>query len=335
MALSPSNHTLYRHSKRPEWGMAIFAWERSGKRGFLFEDGKLRVFGHGYYELLEEIDVSPEEAAPVLDGLRRRLGWKRQEGTESVHRQFESISCDLQVDLFKELYPKGFSGASWARERRGMDAGRRLKRHRDVAILEATKLLSEDRLTGLVGVGEHAKVVESLREICASSDLIPKSQMLLLERLDDDGGRVLSESLIDFLYGEERLAIRFERFVTTLAKTTRSRPGWELSTVFPALVMPKEHMCIKPRDVRVQVARMAPGLVVPKVPSAPVYLRVLELVTTVRDSLIKKGFQPRDLLDIHDFMADTLSPKALKQMDAMMSSVRPPARGEPDSDKAA
>ena len=35
---------LYRHSKRKQWGFAVLAWEKEGKRGYQFEDGELRVW---------------------------------------------------------------------------------------------------------------------------------------------------------------------------------------------------------------------------------------------------------------------------------------------------
>ena len=43
---------LFKHSKRPEWGIAIVAYEQPDKKGFQFEDGKLRIIRDGYYDLL-------------------------------------------------------------------------------------------------------------------------------------------------------------------------------------------------------------------------------------------------------------------------------------------
>ena len=47
---------LYRHTKRPEWGVAILAWERGGRRAYQFEDGRLRKFREGYYSLMKPVD---------------------------------------------------------------------------------------------------------------------------------------------------------------------------------------------------------------------------------------------------------------------------------------
>jgi hypothetical protein len=45
---SPNEDALYRHKKREEWGVAVFLWERDGKRAFRFADGETRVFKQGF-----------------------------------------------------------------------------------------------------------------------------------------------------------------------------------------------------------------------------------------------------------------------------------------------
>ena len=49
----PPGLRLFRHSKRPQWGIAALVWELNGKRGYQFSDGKLRVFKQGFYGLFE------------------------------------------------------------------------------------------------------------------------------------------------------------------------------------------------------------------------------------------------------------------------------------------
>src|SRR5688572_12808538 len=52
------HQSLFQHASRPEWGGALIAWERDGKRGYQFEDGQLRIFTTGHYYLLEPIAAS-------------------------------------------------------------------------------------------------------------------------------------------------------------------------------------------------------------------------------------------------------------------------------------
>ena len=64
--------TLYQHQARPQWGLAILAWEGRDKRRYQFQDGKLRTFKQGYYEKLTpvtETDGSPEEIVRDLKSM--------------------------------------------------------------------------------------------------------------------------------------------------------------------------------------------------------------------------------------------------------------------------
>ena len=46
--MAETEDELYRHVKRPEWGVAMIAWERNGTRAYQFEDGKLRKFPEAF-----------------------------------------------------------------------------------------------------------------------------------------------------------------------------------------------------------------------------------------------------------------------------------------------
>jgi hypothetical protein len=50
-------------------------------------------------------------------------------------------------------------------------------------------------------------------------------------------------------------------------------------------------------------------------PEGRVYTRILTMARTVRDTLIKAGHVPKDMLDIYDFMLVTLRPAAQKVLD--------------------
>src|SRR5690606_1096467 len=121
---------------RTEWGLAILAWERDGKRAYQFEDGKLRVFKAGYYELIHEVDRSMGEASAVVADLNRQLGRSenRREREKAGVEGKALLSFDEQVEIFCHMYPGGFQDEAWLRDVRGQEVPRRLKRHRDQAI---------------------------------------------------------------------------------------------------------------------------------------------------------------------------------------------------------
>ena len=49
---APAIDRLYRHTRRDDWGVAVFLWERDGKRCYRFADGELRTFAQAFWNLL-------------------------------------------------------------------------------------------------------------------------------------------------------------------------------------------------------------------------------------------------------------------------------------------
>lgn len=315
------NHdVLCRHTARPQWGLALLVWDTGEKRGYQFEDGRLRIIKKGYYELLVEEVLPPEHALGIIETLRRRLGWKDEPVKRASRSRHDVVQLQHQIELFGILYPKRFQGTRWAREKRGIDVPRSLKRHREQAILSAKRFFSKDRLEALITAEKYSLIVDSMREICAETDLVTKAQTSPLMELSESDERDLAKALYELLHNENRLAISFERFVSTLARAGGKSPSWELATVFLALFKPKEHICVRPSTMRKQAMQISSALKVPRVPSAPDYERLRALAEKVRDHHIKAENRPRDLLDIRDFMVVTLTPKSIEQMKTMSHS---------------
>jgi hypothetical protein len=64
---------IYRHPKRPEWGMAVFNDEIEDRVRFAFADAQIRAFRSNQLHVLEEVTLPEAEAAKV----RAQLGRKR------------------------------------------------------------------------------------------------------------------------------------------------------------------------------------------------------------------------------------------------------------------
>jgi len=325
---------LYRHSTRKKWGLALLAWDHGEKRGYQFEDGKLRVFKKGFFELLDKIAVDTDEKKAILATLRRRLGWRENVTVKTVEPAENDSSFDLQVELFLNQYPKGFQDTEWAKERRGIDTTRCLKRHRDVAIVEARKLLSRARLHSLLEEGSHRAVIDAMRAVGDSTDLIAKAKLSPLEEMGDEEAKRLAEQLFELLHGEERLEIRFERFVDTLARSTKKQPTWQLATLFLALFDPKGQLCVKTSTIRAQAMRLGRRFTLSAMPNAPKYDQILSMIADVQRTLEEEGLAPRDLLDVYDFMETTLSRKAERELEALKIERDAARKPRPDPSRA-
>lgn len=331
-ATATSTDTLFQHVRKPEWGLAIMAWERDGKRGYQFEDGKLRIFAQGYYEFLQHVVRPLDETERAADALNAALG--RRRATKRIGAQ-RPIPLAMQLALFLRLYPKGFTGVKWAKEKRGVDAKRTLKRHRAAVIVRAGELVTAVRLAGKVAAGDSLSIVGDLVELMNATDLVTKAQLRGFDRITEPKAGNLVSALAEVLWGEGDLAPRFDRWVRALNSALSKKVKWELATAVLALVAPGRLVCVKHSTFVRQAAWLAPGLVIDKIPTGRVYARILEMMDALQERLGDAGAVPRDRIDLHDFIKATLCPKAVKELTAMIDAEAAPNATQSADDLAA
>ncbi|MCX4246494.1 hypothetical protein [Paraliomyxa miuraensis] len=300
---------LYQHSKRKQWGFAVLAWERDGKRAYQFEDGELRVFAEGFYKFLQEASCPPEQEAKLLAKLGRRSGTKGGDA-KAEERQ---LTFREQLEVFLVEYPAAFGDATWKDEHRGEGAPRRLKRHRDAAATEAQELLSAEALDELIAAGDHGEVVRRMTEIVHGTDLVTRAQAEPVASAAPSPE--LSAGLRDVLHGSGDYEPRFDEYCRLLLEAGRKQLSWPIATVIPALVRPHAHVAVRPTVLAKQSQWASPRLRYSSKPEGKVYARILTMAITVRDALIGAGRAPKDLLDVYDFMVVTLRPAANRLLD--------------------
>ncbi len=310
---TPSDMVLYRHVNRPQWGLAVHAWTTGSQSGYQFEDGTLRSFREEYCRLLERVTLVPEEAARRCATLARLLGPKQ--GAMRCSRRAVSpptFEFQDQIDLFRDLYPQGFAGETWQKEKR--DGGKRvLKRHREPMIRLAQELLSREALDRLVAAEEFSGILERVETVLKGTDLVSASQRRLLVHKDAAAERRFAIALRDLLYGDElNFSCRFGRYVSELG----SCATWSLATALLALVHPVKHVCVRPTSFKTQARVSMPQLAYDKQPTASHYEGYRTIANSARDKLREAGLSPKDLLDVYDFIWTTLRPKSLEQLTA-------------------
>jgi hypothetical protein len=306
---SSQNTILYKHVKRPNWGLAILAWTKNDKRGYQFEDGKLRVFKAGFFNFFEEVDPPADRSQGALVRLNRALGRnealrKRSSGDTIL------ISLNEQIAYYKEKYPDGFLGKSWKKTMRGLDSNKIFKRHRDPAIKMARKKLSKDILDSLITKQEYDQVIRNLIEVLNPTDLVTATKLRPLREAPSSHKQTIALTLRALLYDStDPFTERFNSFVASIGK-----PSWELATAPLALVSPKEHVCVRPSVFKKQAIWMAPRLEHPRVPTVKAYQRYLEMTKAIATQLKESGMPIGDFLDVHDFIYETLRPTAEKDL---------------------
>lgn len=299
---------IYRHDRRPEWGVAIMAWEKNGRRAYQFEDGRLRRFKEGYYSLMQPAGQVEESEALVAD-LQAAIEAKRG----SPGKQLDPVaSFDDQVKYFEEMYPEGFKDEKWVVDHRS--DGRALKRHRDPSSQATQEKLSEERCDELMAADRHAELVEAALEILAGTDLVALRDVKVLRKMEDAQQKEYAEILRDLLHGDADYGQRFKRYVEFLEEILDGRPSWRLATALQALMDPEYHVCVRRSAFIRQAASIAPKAKYTKKPRRRSYANFRRVATAAQTRLEAADHEPRDLLDIYDFIWNTLRNAALEHL---------------------
>jgi hypothetical protein len=315
---APEPAPLYEHTKRPEWGLAILAWERNRRRAYQFQDGKLRLIKEGYYHLMQEVDRPADKALELAESLKDKLGVseaRREVVKKAKAKGKKVLTLKDQIAIFHALYPDGFHGEEWSTNIRGEGEGRRLKRHRDPAIIDAQEKLAEGPLKSLLEEGKHDEIAKVALEVLKRTSLVRPVHLKPLKKLPEAQNEAFAEALYDLLWGSGPYAARFDAFVEAISPGRRGDCPWPLATAIPALVHTKEHVCVRPSSFRRQARWMAPRLEYSSTPEGKQYVRFRKMARAIRKRLKDAGLKPRDLIDVYDFVRLTLRPSAKKLLE--------------------
>ena len=302
---------LVRHVRRPQWGLAILAWARDGTCGYQFEDGRLRVFSTAYNELMVPAESKNRSEDAVIADLQAALGTP---GEERDPLQAEG-SFEQQVALFESLYPKGFQGEAWTREMRApKSGGRALKRHRDPSIAAAQSIFDAGEVAAHLAEDRHSTWTDSILDVLAETTLVSRSPVKALREMDSDQRRIFAEAAADLVHGEGRFATRFKTWVRVLREGLDGKVSWRVATALPALVDPESHICVRHSAFIRQAAVIAPTSAYSRRPAAGAYRNFRRVAQVALTRLEAAGHEPRDLMDVHDFIWTTMRASAIQDL---------------------
>ncbi len=333
-----NHHAVFEHAKRREWGLGVIAWEDGNKRGYVFENGQLRILAEQFYPLMREVDRPQDEVEALFVALRPEIDAARREAGVALRaarpQSASAMSIDDQIKVFHEEYAEGFLDPRWIRTYRSAGSGKRSERLRDAVVARARGELSANELGALAANHDLVAISQRALGLARQSGLVSPSDLGAIAGDRPDALRDLALPLLELLHSQSGYASRLDRFVGTFQRAFGRAPGWTLVTVLPALVHPDEHAVVHPTSIREQAKWMAPQLVLPKTPSAAAYARCLSMVRLVSTRLRESGEQPRDLLDVHDFIRATTRPAAKQLLGELRRSEAARALSRSGSDRA-
>jgi hypothetical protein len=312
---------FFRHKRRPEWGLAVLAWERDGKRAYLFEGGMLKVLAEPFFGLMQPMTEPPEDGESIVQRLAKHL-----EANESIRNSTRAsmppnVSLEDQVGLLKGEYSGGFAGTEWQDKARGLGQQRRLKRHRNAAIEHARTELSPAKLDEYLQGKRYAEAWTALAEVLGATDLAPPKQVEALRARADRATAQSVEVLSALLYGEGAFAECFDAFVKELRRILATSPSWELATATIALVHPEVHVCVRKTSFQRQAEMRMVPIPNSQRPNSSGYVAFLDLAKSTMQALADMDMKAEDFLDIHDFLKLTTTPSAIRRIEAVRRAV--------------
>ena len=299
-ASSAQTPQYVRHSKRPTWGMGALLWERDEKRSYRFEDGEVRSFKEGFFHFLDAVDPPTSMTSLEIQQLN---------GAENGQSSLPGLRD--QLSLFLNDYPGGFAGSKWLNARRGVGVRRALKRHREPVMATAARVLSLKNIDKRRADGEHTLLWDEVTGLIGSTDLVPTAHSGHLRKLTP--GPVLSDALRTYLHGDEPEVTRFDALRRAIGSSAWT---WPIVSTLLALRQPLTDVPIRPSVFALQAKALAITISAAKTPSARAYRSFVGLASHVRDWLVAHEIPPKDLIDVHDFIWETLRPAARKRISA-------------------
>jgi hypothetical protein len=296
--------SLFAHSRRADWGLAVLKDEADGKRRYLFEDGQERTVARGFEQLMLRIEEPSAEQHTTLARLQKLLARGRRSAAAAGSP--EGSGFDDQVTRLKQTFPEGLADAGWVAEMRGEGSEQRARKHRQAAIDEAKEQLSQQALDALLSGQKFGEIVERLITLLKKTDLVSAPQ-LTLRKNGGDQERELAIALRESLYGAAPYPVRLDRYIAALAAAFGSHPRWELATALASLVLPTEHVAVEPASFRRQLKSLATKRTIATKPTSADYAICLQVARSTGKKLAEHGEAPRDMFDVRDFMVFTLA----------------------------
>jgi len=200
------------------------------------------------------------------------------------------------IKKFLRIFPKGFQDQKykdWERNYK-WDAHLHWEEH-----------LGKEKFEDLLDAENFKRIATlAVRTESRTNLLFSFEKMALRDAVkSQDGARSFSNGLYNYIYGEDPLEARFEKFASTLSllprKQTRVRT-WPLQTVFGFIANPKEHIFLKPRVTQLAAEAWGYDLKYASRPNWETYKSLLDFTKEIKKEI--KPMKPKDMIDLQSFI---------------------------------
>ncbi len=157
----------------------------------------------------------------------------------------------------------------------------------------------------LLDAKEYRAVADIAVKIESKTNLLFSFEKMALRDAvkTDEGARLFSTGLFDYVYGASSLKQRFERFVEVIGRLPRKQTRvhtWPLVTVFGFLANPKEHIFLKPRVTQKAAEAYGFNFDYKSKPNWETYNSLLSFAQQIKKDTA--SYRPKDYIDLQSFI---------------------------------
>lgn len=298
----PAEPITFRSETMPDWGVGLVVQDLPPYRIFFFENAGEKKFIKDKVKGLVPVTLEPDALAALRTrALGRKAAAPRAEPRKPGAKKARFTTVATQLPVFERLFPGGFGGEAFAKERADKDTAIALAGEKLSAAAFSSESVDElfARACAVLGATSIVFPIEGL---------IPFKQLAGADREKAVAG------LKDLLHGTGSLGARIERFAGSLAlKDGKGQPKkvtWPLATVFAGLFDPKANVSVKPTAFATQAAIVGVSVDKTQAVDEAGYALFLDVAKRTEQQLVTAGLQPRDLMDVYTFIWRTNADKA-------------------------
>jgi 5-methylcytosine-specific restriction endonuclease McrBC GTP-binding regulatory subunit McrB len=165
---------------------------------------------------------------------------------------------------------------------------------------KAQQLLACQELADLIGRGQAEEVVKRIRSLFSKTNLCSKQENTVLSNIAVEHYEDFAKGVYELLYGREKWEQRLLSFAQIFQEATGKAASWPHLTYLPFLVLPQEHIFLKPEAMQQAVDLLGFSWVYHYAPDPETYVQLCQLAQMLMKKLAL--FNPRDMIDIQSFL---------------------------------
>jgi len=277
-----------RHIKVPDWGLgqivkfdgaycAVFFVNKKDKNGYA-------EFKKDSLDILKKVEGENADH-PLLNNLK----------PPDNNKDIKYRSIGDMVTLFLKIFPKGFYDKKYLEQERDY----KIEAH-DLMM----NLLNKKSFDKMMKANEYEKICVNAMKVVNKTNLIfPNEKMSLKDGLKlSEHIEEFALSLLDLLYGNSELSVRFDKFADTLSHIKASK--WTIQTYFLFITFPDKYMFMKPSVTQYAADAFAFELHYESQINWRSYETLLRFSHYVSEEIskINNNLKPRDMIDVQSFI---------------------------------